>query len=161
MAEALDGADLLLLLDQLFRNPPESSREITCHQDREYWAVRPLAACTAWLALDDVDEGNGALRVIPGSHRGALLTHDAKDDDDLVLKYALSEKQFVISAARTTELKAGQISRHDIGGVRGSPANNSTRRRPGYAIRYMPATSLVDRTIQPSDPHGTTCLASS
>ena len=30
---------------------------------------------TAWIALDDVDEENGCLRYINGSHRGGILPH--------------------------------------------------------------------------------------
>jgi hypothetical protein len=150
MAEALVGPDLVLLFAQLFCKPAESSRQVPWHQDGEYWPVRPLASCTAWLALDDVDDGNGAMRVIPGSHRGTMLRHDAKDDEDLTLKYVITEDQFDESSAQSIELKAGQVSLHDIGIIHGSAANTSGRRRAGYAMRYMPATSLVDRTIQPA-----------
>lgn len=150
MAEALVGPDLVLLFAQLFCKPAESTRSVPWHQDGEYWPVRPLASCTVWLALDDVDAGNGAMRVIPGSHRGATLRHDPKDDDDLTLKYVINEDRFDESSAQYTELKAGQVSLHDIGIVHGSAANSSGRRRAGYAMRYMPATSLVDRTIQPA-----------
>jgi hypothetical protein len=34
--------------------------------------------------------------------------------------------------------------------VHGSNANRSARRRCGYAIRYMPATSHFDRTLVPT-----------
>ena len=150
MAEALLGPDLVLLFAQLVCKPAESSRAVPWHQDGEYWPVRPPASCTVWLALDDVDEGNGAMRVIPGSHRGAMLRHDPEDDEDLTLKFVITEDQFDASSARSSELEAGQVSLHDIGIVHGSAANSSGRRRTGYAIRYMPATSLVDRTIQPA-----------
>ncbi|NKB66823.1 MAG: hypothetical protein GKR89_07175 [Candidatus Latescibacteria bacterium] len=40
------------------------------HQDQFY-----LPGCmSAWIALDDADQDNGALRVQPGSHKGHLLT---------------------------------------------------------------------------------------
>jgi hypothetical protein len=42
------------------------------HQDQFY-----LPGCiSAWIALQDVDVGNGAMLVQPGSHRGRLLTGD-------------------------------------------------------------------------------------
>lgn len=41
------------------------------HQDVAYWpGTRPKLSL--WIALDAVDEGNGALRVLPGSHRAAV-----------------------------------------------------------------------------------------
>jgi ectoine hydroxylase-related dioxygenase (phytanoyl-CoA dioxygenase family) len=44
-------------------------------------------------------------------------------------------------------LKPGQVSLHDVYLVHGSPANRSTKRRAGLALRYMPTTSHFDRTI--------------
>ena len=37
---------------------------------------------------------------------------------------------------------------HDVYLIHGADANRSTRRRAGVAIRYMPATSVFDRSIQ-------------
>lgn len=42
------------------------------HRDTRYWSFRSPELITAWLALGDEDEHNGALRVIPGSHVEAL-----------------------------------------------------------------------------------------
>jgi hypothetical protein len=44
-------------------------------------------------------------------------------------------------------LEAGQVSLHDVFVIHGSRANRSARRRAGFAIRYMPATSLYDRGV--------------
>ena len=40
------------------------------------------------------------------------------------------------------------MSVHDIGIIHGSAANTSSRRRAGFAMRYMPATSCVHRRIE-------------
>jgi ectoine hydroxylase-related dioxygenase (phytanoyl-CoA dioxygenase family) len=47
-------------------------------------------------------------------------------------------------------LEPGQISLHHAMIAHGSNANRSAKRRCGYAIRYMPATSLFDRSIPPT-----------
>jgi hypothetical protein len=47
-------------------------------------------------------------------------------------------------------LVRGQISLHDALVFHGSNANPSGRRRCGYAIRYMPATSHFERTLEPT-----------
>jgi len=52
--------------------------------------------------------------------------------------------------ARDVVLEPGQFSMHDAMVVHGSNANRSGRRRCGWAIRYMPATSLFDRSIPPT-----------
>jgi ectoine hydroxylase-related dioxygenase (phytanoyl-CoA dioxygenase family) len=54
------------------------------------------------------------------------------------------------STAKDDVLEAGQLSLHDVYLIHGSPANRSTKRRAGLALRYMPTTSHFDRSI-PSD----------
>jgi hypothetical protein len=52
--------------------------------------------------------------------------------------------------AENVELEAGQVSLHHVNIIHGSNANRSAGRRAGWAIRYMPATSLFDRSIPPT-----------
>ena len=51
-------------------------------------------------------------------------------------------------SAQLIELKAGEVSVHDIGIIHGSAANSSGRRRAGLALRYMPSTSYMNRIMQ-------------
>jgi hypothetical protein len=39
------------------------------------------------------------------------------------------------------------MSIHDVYMIHGSQPNRSPKRRAGFAIRYMPSTSLYDRTL--------------
>jgi hypothetical protein len=54
------------------------------------------------------------------------------------------------SMAENVELEAGQVSLHHVNIIHGSNANRSAKRRAGWAIRYMPATSLFDRSLPPT-----------
>ena len=45
----------------------------------------------------------------------------------------------------------GEMSLHDVYMIHGARANTSTRRRTGVALRYMPSTSLFDRSLRPVD----------
>ena len=45
------------------------------HQDASYWPLSPSKTVTVWLAIDDADAGNGAMRVIPCSHVKAQLAY--------------------------------------------------------------------------------------
>jgi ectoine hydroxylase-related dioxygenase (phytanoyl-CoA dioxygenase family) len=48
----------------------ERGSEQDLHRDTPYFCTRPAGNYLGmWLALDDVDDGNGPLRVLPGSHR--------------------------------------------------------------------------------------------
>ena len=78
--EHILGPDLILWGCQLFCKPPEDGMEVPMHQDGHYWPIRPLATCTAWVAIDDSTVENGCLRVVPGSHRGQRHFEHARSD---------------------------------------------------------------------------------
>ena len=46
------GADVILWGCQVFCKPGGDGLETPFHQDGHYWPIRPLATCTAWIALD-------------------------------------------------------------------------------------------------------------
>ncbi|WP_367575672.1 phytanoyl-CoA dioxygenase family protein [Pelagibius sp.] len=118
------------------------------HQDGHYWPIRPLATCTAWLALDDSTVENGCLRVIPGSHQSKTLhPHLREDRDGLVLNRGIDPQCLNEETELDVELGAGQLSLHDVHIIHGSNPNRSPKRRAGLAIRYMPATSHFDRDL--------------
>jgi ectoine hydroxylase-related dioxygenase (phytanoyl-CoA dioxygenase family) len=109
--------------------------------------MNPLATCTVWVALDDVDAENGCMRFVPGSHATQqTLPHVVDSRPGLVLNQTVAPGQLDRAAAAVdVSLGAGQFSMHDIHLVHGSHANTSARRRAGVAIRYMPATSHFER----------------
>ena len=57
---------------------PAGARGQALHQDQFYLQVQPGTCMAAWLALDDCDEENGCLQVVPGTHQLPILcTEDA------------------------------------------------------------------------------------
>lgn len=57
-------------------NKPAGTNHVTPpHQDNFYFCMTPPHVLTMWLALDDVDEENGCLRYIPGSHHRGIRPH--------------------------------------------------------------------------------------
>ncbi|HXF64842.1 MAG TPA: phytanoyl-CoA dioxygenase family protein [Caldilineaceae bacterium] len=52
---------------------PAGARGQALHQDQYYLRVQPGTCMAAWLALDDCDEENGCLQVVPGTHNLPLL----------------------------------------------------------------------------------------
>jgi ectoine hydroxylase-related dioxygenase (phytanoyl-CoA dioxygenase family) len=52
---------------------PPGARGQALHQDQFYLRVQPGTCMAAWLALDDCDEANGCIMVVPGSHTWPLL----------------------------------------------------------------------------------------
>jgi phytanoyl-CoA hydroxylase len=58
---------------------PPGSRGQALHQDNFYLKADPGTCVAAWMALDRVDEANGCLEVVPGSHRWPILCTEKAD----------------------------------------------------------------------------------
>ncbi|MEL6437480.1 MAG: phytanoyl-CoA dioxygenase family protein, partial [Pseudomonadota bacterium] len=119
-----------------FCKQPGDPKVVPWHQDASFWQLSPARTVTVWLAIDDADEDNAAMRFIPGTHTlGALEwqkpTGHAALDQELV---GVDD----LGAPVVNSLKAGQISLHADMLAHGSLANMSTRRRCGLTIRYCP-----------------------
>ena len=148
MVEQVIGPDIILWLTHLFCKPAGTGREVPWHQDGHYWTIRPHATCTVWVALDTVDRENGAMRVVPGTHRRGTVSHRTDHDPGLTLNQVASTDEFDPSAARYIELEPGQVSLHDVDILHGSSPNRSDRRRAGLALRYMPSTACFRRDLE-------------
>ena len=78
-SEGFSGLGAMLLGDkavatnmQWFNKPARIGRETPPHQDGFYFMLEPNEALTLWLALDPVDQENGCVRYVPGSHRQGM-----------------------------------------------------------------------------------------
>ena len=60
---------------QYFNKPPLIGKATPPHQDGYYFMLKPCEALTMWLALEDVNEENGCVRYVRGSHRRGLRPH--------------------------------------------------------------------------------------
>lgn len=65
--EVLIGPDVLALQSMMFLNPPGRGGQ-GWHQDSCYIKTHPDTLIGAWVALEEVDEDNGCLWVVPGSN---------------------------------------------------------------------------------------------
>jgi ectoine hydroxylase-related dioxygenase (phytanoyl-CoA dioxygenase family) len=153
--EALMGPDLVLLATHIFCKYPTADMGneafVAWHQDATYWGIEPPNVMTAWLAIDDSDEENGAMQVLPGTHRQGILDHGKSDRKDnlLSVNQAIDPSNFDESTAVTLTLNAGQISLHHGLAVHGSLPNCSNRRRCGMTLRYTtPDVKFVPRDDQ-------------
>ncbi|MEZ5666956.1 MAG: phytanoyl-CoA dioxygenase family protein [Alphaproteobacteria bacterium] len=141
----LIGPDIILWSSHAFCKPAATGATVPWHQDGQYWPIRPMATCTAWIAIDRSDRGNGCLRVIPGSHRDGLLSHRRDGDKALALDSVLDLSSLDAETAEDVVLEPGAVSFHDVHLVHGSEPNRSDRPRRAMVFRYMPATSHYDR----------------
>ena len=68
--------------------------EVPMHQDGNYWPIRPLATCTAWIAIDESSLENGCMTVLPGSHRDCISYKHRKDErENLVINQKVDDER--------------------------------------------------------------------
>ena len=149
LVEPLIGPDIVMWASALFCKPAKVGLEVPWHQDGQYWPIRPRATVTVWIAIDPATVENGCMRVIPGSHLLGELNHTSSDSKELALNSVLDDPRVDLSNVHDVSLSPGQVSLHDANLVHGSRPNTSANSRAGFAIRYMPSSSLYDRSIDP------------
>ncbi|HTL53062.1 MAG TPA: phytanoyl-CoA dioxygenase family protein [Planctomycetota bacterium] len=136
LVEGLLGPNFFFWASNFFAKPPRSTATVGWHQDAYYWDLKPHNTVTVWIAFTDVDEGNGAMQVIPASQRSGIIQHTNAADPNSVLHLQLEHGKFNVADAVSLNLNAGEISIHDDNLIHGSPANPSDRWRIGLTVRY-------------------------
>jgi ectoine hydroxylase-related dioxygenase (phytanoyl-CoA dioxygenase family) len=140
VVESLIGPDIKLLGEQLFMKPP-GGIEKAYHQDSPYFTIEPMSLVSAWIALDDVTEENGCLKVIAGSHRYGPRPHDEPwmvgDRRDM----KIADADIDYGKETSILLKAGDVSFHHSLLMHSSGPNRTPYSRRGLAMHYMTAKS--------------------
>lgn len=150
LVEGILGQNFYLWASGFFIKEPFSKHTVGWHQDAYYWPMKPYNSVTVWLAFDDVNEENGGMKIIPGSHTAGLLKHKRQDKTDSVITLELETGTFNEADAVQFKLNIGEVSLHDDRAVHGSPANPSSRRRAGLTIRYSGTNVKNDLMVNPN-----------
>lgn len=151
LVEGILGANFYMWASSFFIKEPRTSSTVGWHQDAYYWPMAPHNSVTVWLAFDDVDEVNGGMKLLPGSHRGGVIKHRKSLSTASVLTLELADgSDFSADQAIQFRLKAGECSLHDDRAIHGSPANPSDRRRAGLTIRYSGTNVKNDLSVNPN-----------
>ncbi len=150
LVEGVLGPNFFLWASNFFIKEPHSAATVGWHQDAYYWPMAPHHSVTVWLAFDDVDAENGGMMLIPGSHRGGIVTHRRSTQTSSVLTLELEDgSDFSADTAVQFHLDAGCCSLHDDRAIHGSPANPSARRRAGLTLRYSGTDVKNDLSVNP------------
>jgi phytanoyl-CoA hydroxylase len=122
---ALLGREPFAVQTMLYFKPP-GARGQALHQDQFYLRVRPGTCMAAWLALDDCDEENGCLQVVPGTHDlPVLCTRPADTSESFTdITVPLPEEMAAVSVL----MKAGDVFFFNGSLVHGSGPNGSRDR---------------------------------
>lgn len=99
---------------------------------------------TVWFPLMDANVENGCLQVIPGSHKGDILTHCPQDSGTQI-----PEKLFNSNEAIPVPIKKGDALLLTKKTVHSSLPNISNRIRWSFDLRYQPTGQATGRNVFP------------
>jgi len=149
IVDQLIGRDIIVWGSRIFSKAPQTGRATPWHQDGEYWPIRPLATATVWIAIDESNEDNGCLKILTGSNRAkTLLPHQSLSGKGAALDKEIRPEFIKNKEIVSVPLKPGQMVIFDVFTAHGASPNLSNQRRAGFAIRYMPGTSIFDRNMK-------------
>ena len=137
--ESVIGPDILCWSSSLFVKEPHDPAYVAWHQDSFYWGLEPDDVVSAWIAFAPSTLENGAMQVIPGTHRAPQFPHARSAPGSANMLFTHEEIAVEVDDATGVSLllDEGQMSLHHVKIVHGSPPNRSPGRRYGYAIRYV------------------------
>lgn len=127
-------------VQSMFYFKPAGARGQDLHQDNFYLRVKPGTCCAMWLAIDDADEENGGMVVVPGTQNMEVACPQVSDS-----KLSFTDAHVPIPdglQAVPVPLKAGDVLFFNGSVVHGSYPNTSkTRFRRAFICHYVPASS--------------------
>jgi hypothetical protein len=131
------GEAELVAWGHLIHKPARSGHETPWHQDEAYWEPDfDYRALGAWLPLDDVDQRNGCMCFLPGSHRGDVLPHRHVGGDPAVHLLEI-DGGLDVSRAVPVPLRAGGATFHHHRTVHGTAPNTTDRPRRSWATELQ------------------------
>lgn len=136
LATALIGEEARPEEPEWFNKPAGTNHVTPPHQDNYYFCLKPPHVTTIWMALDMVDDGNGCLRYVAGSHKHGVRPHGRSN----VLGFSQGILDYgPADAAREVpiHLQPGDVVVHHGNLIHRAEANRSpTRNRRAYAMVY-------------------------
>ena len=105
---------------------------------------------TVWVAIDDADENNGAMKLLPATHTPYTDHESHVAPPGSIVSREVDVDPALEATAVTIAVPAGSVSIHDSYLLHGSGVNHSGRRRAAYTIRYLnPQCGFCDTRRHP------------
>ena len=159
-AAALLGVERIRLWHDQALYKEAGGRETDAHQDQPYWPIVETDTITAWIPFDDVDDEDGPMGFVPGSHKLGLrrfINIFFGKPEPLLAHPALADRDPVFVAVP----RGGVLFHHGLT-VHLARANRSSRTRRVHTAIYFRDGSTrapvgvhqsVDRAgIRPGEP---------
>ncbi len=145
LAECVLGGPVVAENLQYFNKPPRIGKPTPPHQDGYYFMLDPCEAVTMWFALDDVDEENGCVHYVRGSHKDGMQPHGRTDT--LGFSQGLTDTSCcdVKDCDVACPAQPGDLLAHDSLTIHWASGNDSpTRTRRALGFVYFSEAARVD-----------------
>lgn len=119
-----------VLLGFLYRKQCTSPVPKLWHQDAAYWDMSDARVMAIFTPVTPINERNGAIHVIPGSHRIGRLFHRAATNYNLVCEADAFREPAVV------ELEPGDVMLLHSYTLHCSPANPSAETRINFGLHF-------------------------
>jgi phytanoyl-CoA hydroxylase len=129
---------------QYFNKPPGAGAPTPPHQDGFYFKLAPCEALTMWLALDPVDEENGCMRYVRGSHRRGMRPHGRTKTLGFSQGITDFPREEDLTDERSVSVQPGDMIVHHAMTIHRAEANRSTRSRRALGFTYYAASARED-----------------
>jgi phytanoyl-CoA hydroxylase len=126
-----------------FNKPARIGKPTPPHQDGFYFCLKPDEALTIWIALDDVDEENGCVRYLRGSHREGVQQHGRSavlGFSQTILDFEPRDGQRELVGI----VRRGDALVHHSATIHWADANRSSRQRRACGLVYYSALAQRD-----------------
>jgi phytanoyl-CoA hydroxylase len=143
LARALVGEDVTSMGPEWFNKPPASGSPTPPHQDNYYFNLTPPNVVTVWLALDVVNEENGCLRYVAGSHLRGVRPHGRSEIlgfSQGITDYAAGDREKEVAV----HLQPGDAVAHHGNTIHCAGPNRSPRHRRAVAMVFRGASCRRD-----------------
>lgn len=139
-AQLMKVQTIRLWATQALSKPPGGAHQsqVGWHQDMSYWhCAEPAELLTAWVPLQDVDETNGCLQFVAGSHLwdGASQSFFFEPPSNKHLQAMLADPREV--RVVNAEMRAGRVSFHHCLTWHASGPNLTPVARQAISIHLM------------------------
>jgi phytanoyl-CoA hydroxylase len=139
------GEDVTPRAMEYFNKPPGKSNPTPPHQDGYYFNLDNDKAVTGWLALEDVDDENGCIHYVKGSHKQEYRPHGRSE----ILGFSQGVTDFGTEEDKKNtvkfEGKAGMFLMHDAKTIHFASSNKSSvRSRRAFGFVYHGVSAKHD-----------------
>jgi phytanoyl-CoA hydroxylase len=130
-----------IAVQSMFYFKPPGARGQDLHQDNYYLRVAPKTCVAAWVAIDDVDQQNGGMVLVPGSQQLPILCPSPADKTRFFADQHVDIPEGL--SAVPADMKAGDVLFFNGSVIHGSYPNESADRfRRSFICHYIPEETV-------------------